>query len=419
MTGLSAFAPKPNGAFDSEELGVEKFVVGVGLRAYGFARAVAGRFCTNASVDLRERLRLVGLPLVGVERALDETDFFGPGLERGEAEDIDLDGELKIVRESGRFCASFGIEGPKLAFLSQAIGGCLDTGGAGVMTAAENNLRAVRRGLAGDDVLVVASSAEFTRLGSSFPFTSELAVIAPDDHRFATEVTLPPRPPRAERISYLTSRSTGLGGGNDTSGRPLGGEATVYLGGCVGCERLCTMLFCGEATGTLGGGGGGGGDLPRYLGGSGVLGLLFAAAEYDSGMWGLVNFGSIDAMVGVVLADGGETLRSVLIDSGGTIGVIAKGVLRPGSSLTAGGEDDDQISCIRLASSETDVSRSSRGGGWIVFRLSVAIGTNPEERGLGGAVSFKCPCSCSGVAQGFLLLGGFRGAEDSSRSNGD
>ena len=76
------------------------------------------------------------------------------------------------------------------------------------------------------------------------------------------------------------------------------------------------------------------------------------------------------------LEDGGDTLRSVLIDIGGATGVIASGVR--GAACTAGGDPDDQISWMRFASSDTEVSRNKSGVAWILCLLSVAIGTKPE-----------------------------------------
>lgn len=179
-----------------------------------------------------------------------------------------------------------------------AVGGGACRGGAGVITAAENSLRSGRAGFGGTTGRALVSSTACARRGagaSSFPFASP--AMAPDDHKFATAVTLPPRPPRAERMSYLTSRSMGFVGGNAAWTRPLpgGGAADLF------------------------GSGGAGGDFGCIRTGSGVFGLLRAAAEYERGLGAC---GSDDTILsGMGLA------RSVLIDIGAT-GVIVFWTLR-------------------------------------------------------------------------------------------
>src|SRR6266446_4513405 len=95
--------------------------------------------------------------------------------------------------------------------------------------------------------------------------------MAPDDQKLATEATLPPLPPRAERMSYLTSGSMGFGGGKTAWTRPAPGGLT---GGAA-------------TRGLLGGGGGG---EARALTVSGSFHTFRAAAEYERGIGGLVAF---------------------------------------------------------------------------------------------------------------------------------
>jgi len=106
---------------------------------------VAGRFCIKASVD---RLAFPTDRCNGVDSAVAEGTFLGAEEGRGP---VRLETE-NDTRESGRFCDSVGLAAPTLLLGVTGIG---LRGGAGVITAAENDFFSVVKVLGcGTGVLV-------------------------------------------------------------------------------------------------------------------------------------------------------------------------------------------------------------------------------------------------------------------------